>query len=271
MAQRQPQSRALRALWFVARALVSQRSLIFRPSRREVGTPADLQLDFEAISLVLSRGERLRAWWIPASADATLILLPGRRSNISCELAAIRYFHSLPCNVLAVDYPGFGISEGRPSEEGCYAAALAAWQYLTRERGAAPEEIVLYGRSLGAVVAAWLAARVECCGLIFHGGFSSVPDLARKYFPAWIVTLLCQTRLDARDFLSKCRCPVLFLHAREDRVILLEGIANLMSFAATPKQLVLVDGDHWGAEWTSSPEARECIRALFTHSPAAKP
>ena len=270
-ARRHPQSRFLRALWFVARALLNQRSLIFRPSRREVGTPADLRIEYEDVSLVLPRGERLRAWWIPAAADATLLLLPGRRSNISCELAATRYFQSLPCNVLAVDYPGFGRSEGRPSEAGCEAAVLAAWEHLTRERGIAPQEIALYGRSLGAVMAAWLAARVSCRGLIFHGGFSSVPDLARRYFPAWIVALLCRTRLDVRDSLSACRCPVLFLHGREDHVIPLAEIEALLSLVAAPRQLVLVDGDHWGSEWTSSAEARECIRGLFTRSLAGKP
>lgn len=243
-----------RAIWFAARALASQRSLIFRPTREERGTPADLGMPFETLSLQAESFGSVRAWWVSRdNPQAAVILFPGRGVNISYELDAIYYLWQLDASVLAVDYPGFGTSQGQPSEQACYATASAAWQELTEHRSVMPENVILYGRSLGAAVAAWLAARVNCRGLVFHGGFPSLPRAAQSHLPAWSVNLFCRTTLDAERWIAQCTCPLLVLHAKDDRLVPLTLAKSVFDRAKGPKRFVEIPGDHYGMEWIVHP------------------
>ena len=107
-------------------------------------------------------GETLHAWWVPAAgARGTVLMFHGNAGNISHRLDYLLMFNRLGYAALIVDYRGYGKSTGSPSEEGTYRDALAAWRHLTEGRGIRPADIVIFGESLGAAVASWLAARLS--------------------------------------------------------------------------------------------------------------
>jgi pimeloyl-ACP methyl ester carboxylesterase len=68
-------------------------------------------------------------------------------------------------NVLEIDYRGFGLTPGRPSEAGMYDDAEAAYQALLR-RGVGPNRIILLGHSLGSGPAVLLATRHPAAALV---------------------------------------------------------------------------------------------------------
>jgi abhydrolase domain-containing protein 12 len=91
----------------------------------------------------------------------------------------------LGANVLAIDYRGFGDSEGVPSESGLAKDAQAAWDWLIFN-GANPEDILIVGHSLGTAVAAKLAVDLTTQGVTFKGvtlmsPFSSIRTLLEAY------------------------------------------------------------------------------------------
>jgi fermentation-respiration switch protein FrsA (DUF1100 family) len=215
------------------------------PGRELVGTPADIGLEYEPVTLVTGDGVRLGAWFIPhAAGDATLLFLHGNAGNISHRLDSIRQFHDLGLQVLILDYRGYGESEGSPTETGTYDDATAAWHYLITQRGIAPRDIVLFGRSLGANIAAELATRTRPGALVMESAFTSVPDMAETIYP-WLPTrLLSRYRYDAYKQLAHISCPLLIVHSRDDEIIPYTHGQRLFERAREPKQFLELRGGH---------------------------
>ena len=171
---------------FVAAAYFAQEKLVYFPAvgREQVATPAQMGLPHEELTLRTKDGVRLHAWYVSVPQPRGVVLfLHGNAGNISHRLDSLAMFARLGYATLIVDYRGYGRSEGRPSEEGTYLDALAAWRHLTAERGIAPGDVVLFGESLGAAVAAWLAAQVQPRALVILSGFVSVPELGQEVYP----------------------------------------------------------------------------------------
>ena len=215
------------------------------PGRELVGTPADIGLEYEPVILVTTDGVRLGGWFIPhTSGHATLLFLHGNAGNISHRLDSIRQFHELGLAVFIIDYRGYGESEGSPTETGTYDDATAAWHYLIAQRGIAPRDIVLFGRSLGANIAAELATRTRPGALIMESAFTSVPDMAATIYPWLPVRLLSRYRYDAYKQLARISCPLLIVHSRDDEIIPFTHGQRLFERAREPKQFLELRGGH---------------------------
>lgn len=190
------------------------------PSRELMATPARLGLPYEDLSLIAEDGVRLHAWYVPVPGPRGVILFAhGNAGNISHRLDSIDLFHRLGFDVLIFDYRGYGASAGRPSERGTYLDIAAAWQELTERRGVPGRRIVLFGRSLGGAVAAWLAAREQPAGLILESTFTSLPDLASEIYPFLPTRPLLRHRYPTVQHLAKVSAPVLVIHSKDDEVV----------------------------------------------------
>ncbi|KPK39595.1 MAG: lysophospholipase [Gammaproteobacteria bacterium SG8_47] len=218
------------------------------PSRMVSITPAAIGLDYEAVTLQTSDGVRLDGWWIPAPAlrppRATVLFLHGNAGNISHRLDSIGLFHNLGLAVLIIDYRGYGRSEGRPSEQGTYLDAAAAWAYLTQQRGLRPGSIIVFGRSLGGAVAAHLAVEHEPGALILESTATSMPDLAAQLYPFLPARWLTRFHYDARRALASIACPVLIVHSRNDEIIPFSHGEGLYASAREPKDFLELRGGH---------------------------
>lgn len=215
------------------------------PSRQVAATPADVGLAFEAVRLSTSDGETLAGWFIPApTARGTLLYLHGNGGNIGHRLDPITVFHRLGLNIFIIDYRGYGDSTGKPSEEGTYQDALAAWKYLTQQERIMPERIVLFGESLGGSIATWLAARHTPAGLVIYASFTSVPELAQELYPMFPASWLVRYRYDTRAALDRVNCPVLIMHSSEDEMIPFSHGQALLGAAHQPKRFVELRGAH---------------------------
>lgn len=215
------------------------------PSRVVDTTPADIGLAFEPIKLHTADDETLAGWYIPApQARATLLYLHGNGGHIGHRLDQIAVFHRLGLNILIFDYRGYGASSGTPSEAGTYRDAQAAWDYLTRHKGIKPEQIVLFGESLGGAIAAWLAARHTPAAMILYASFTSVPDIAQQLYPIFPARLLARYQYDTRAALSAVHSPLLIMHSPQDEIVPFSHAQNLFAAANAPKQLLELRGGH---------------------------
>ena len=126
-------------------------------------------------------------------------------------LATLRDFTG--CEVLAVDYPGYGLSSGQPSEGGCYQAADAAFAKLYSNYGYKQESVVVFGRSLGTGVAVDLVARHKVKGLVLVSPFTSTFRVITK------VKLVPFDRFDSLAKIGRVTCPLLVVHGDRDAVV----------------------------------------------------
>ena len=236
-----------------------QGSLVFLanlPGRALDATPADIGLPYEDAWITTADGERLHGWYVPAdAARGALLFFHGNAGNISHRLESIAIFNRLGLDVLIVDYRGYGQSSGRPSEEGTYHDARAAWEYLRGERGVPPGRIVVFGRSLGGAVGAWLAAGLPedaaPAAVIVESSFTSGVDMARRLYPVYPARLLTRLKYPVVEYAARLRSPVLVVHSRNDEIIPFAMGRRLYEAAPQPKSFLELRGDHNAGFWIS--------------------
>ncbi len=215
------------------------------PSRELVVTPSRIGLPYESVYLTTTDGVKLHGWFVPAQQpQMTLLFLHGNAGNISHRLDSLAIFHRLQLNTLIIDYRGYGQSVGKPSEAGLYRDAEAALRYLREVRGVPLQDIVIFGRSLGGAVAAWLAARQPGGALIIESSFVSAPALAADLYPFLPSRLLTFLRYDTLAHLKVVSSPVLVIHSRDDEIIPFQHGMQLFAAAHEPKQFVQIHGSH---------------------------
>ena len=215
------------------------------PERTVRADPSAIGLEFEDLNLETEDGVRIHAWYVPADTPrGNVIFFHGNAGNIGDRLDTVRILNALGVNALIVEYRGYGRSTGQPGEAGTYLDARAAWEYMTQVRGAQPGEIVVFGRSLGSAVAAWLAAEYQPAGLILESGFTSVPDLGAELYPWLPVRLLSRYRYDTRAQLGRVDMPVLVAHSPQDEVIPYEHGRALFAAAPDSSSFLEMSGSH---------------------------
>lgn len=231
-----------------------QREWIFRAQRDVTATPANYGLAFDEVWLkVAGEGdgavERIHGWWIPGpdAKAPTMLYLHGARWSLSNNLFRIQRLQRMGFAVLAIDYRGFGRSDGElPSEEQAYADAQAAWQHL-RLLEPDPHRRFLYGHSLGGAVAIELASRNDdVAGLIVESSFTSMREMADAMgYGNYPLGLVLTQRFDSIAKIASVKTPVLFVHGTSDRFVPAEMSERLYAAAPEPKRLLLVEnGNH---------------------------
>ena len=222
-----------------------QRFLIYFPDRTVVFNPEYVNLSYEDIYYKTSDDVSINGWFIPADSSYNVILFcHGNAGNISHRLESIQIFNRLSLDVFIFDYRGFGKSAGSISEEGTYQDAAGAWNFLVDIKGYDPSQIIIFGRSLGSGIASWLAREKNSVGLILESSFTSLPDLGVKIYPIFPVRLLARFDYPTINNLRYIKCPVLFIHSKEDEIIPYSlGRENYTS-ASEPKEFLEIQGSH---------------------------
>jgi fermentation-respiration switch protein FrsA (DUF1100 family) len=240
-----------------------QPGMVFYPTAVISETPAEWQMPYEEVSITTPDGERLHGWYIPASDDnesqPVLLFFHGNAGNISHRRVSLEIFHRLGLNQLIIDYRGYGKSTGRPSEDGLYLDASAAWQYLLQNRGYNAEQIIIFGRSLGGAVATQLASQVQPSGVILESCFSSARDMAQHTFPLLSHLLYLRYDFNSLDRVSLIKAPLLILHSQQDEIIPYESAEKLFRAARQPKTLIPLRGDHNNGFYLSQPMYEQAL------------
>ena len=225
-----------------------QSSLLFYPNlpgRALVASPKNIGLTYENIEFITEDNIKLHGWFIPSpKAKGSVLFFHGNAGNISHRLGSIEIFHRLQLNVFIVDYRGYGQSEGKITEEGTYQDAQAAWEYLVNTRGINEKGIIIFGRSLGASIASWLASKHEPAALIIESAFTSVPAMGQRLYPFLPVRWLARYKYDTSHYVKNINCPVLVAHSKDDDIIPYEEGREIFLQAAQPKQFLEMRGDH---------------------------
>ena len=246
---------------------VFQERLVFLaglPGRTLEITPRHFGFKFDDVTLATSDGVSLHGWYVHAeNRRGTVLFMHGNAGNISHRLDSIAVFRELGLDTFIFDYRGYGQSEGGASEEGTYKDAAAAWDHLVTERGQDPAEIVIFGRSIGGAIAAWLATRHKAAALIVESSFTSGVDMAARIYPFMPVRLITRLKYPVIDYVASAGSPVLVVHSRDDEIIPFAMGEALYDAAPTPKAFLELRGGHNDGFFLSRDHYREGLEAFI--------
>jgi len=245
----------LAALLLLSAALSGCTSVFFHPNKNVVTTPGQYGIDYQPIEMLAADGTSLFAWFLPArgEARATVLYLHGNAENISTHFANVAWMPAAGFNVLAMDYRGYGGSEGQPSLAGLQLDIDAGMRTLLERRDVDPSRIILFGQSLGGALAIYYAAHGEHRGrlraIIADSAFSDYRLVAREklagFFMTWMFQWLPDFMIDNRyapiaAVASVSPVPLLLIHGKADRIVPAHHSERLLEQAMGPKELWLV-------------------------------
>ena len=166
-------------------------------------------------------GGRIPAFYIEKpNAQVTILFSHGNAEDLGMiydwfnDLARV-----LRVNIMAYDYTGYGKSNGTPTEDNCYADIEAAFRYLLEVRRIQPEQVVLYGRSLGSGPSCYLASKTANEGRSVGGVILQSPLLSAYRVAFNFRYTLVGDRFPNIDYAPNIQCPVFIIHGTQDEVV----------------------------------------------------
>ena len=277
-------------LWF------GQTLIIFSPEKEITTTPAKFGAKYEDVLIPVNKPdgqiENIAGWWLPNAKQKTksdpnsdlkgglkgdlkgdlndhkvILYLHGKGKNISANAKHAYRLMRMGFSVLVIDYRGYGTSDGvSPSESSVYTDAQTAWDYLI-QKGFKPNQIMIYGHSLGGAIAIDLAVKhPEAMGVIVDASFTSMSDMASldpkyRFFP---IDLLIHQRFDSIAKVRSLAVPVLYIHGTADDLVPPAMSQRLYDATLAKKQIVLIpNGGHSNNASTNEPLYLNSIRSFF--------
>lgn len=206
----------------------------------------------EEVFFTTADGVKLNGWFLHSRRDATsgtVLYCHGNGGNLTNVREVAENLAERGLAVLIYDYRGYGRSEGStPIESELYADADAAYDYLTKNRNVKPENLAIYGLSLGTTAATDLASRQDCGALVLEAPLSSASDMASyavPILPRW-AHWIGRNRFESAQKISRVKCPILIAHGDADSVIPVEQGRKVFAAASEPKKLLIIpNGSHW--------------------------
>lgn len=211
-------------------------------------------------------GSIIATLYLPNPTSNILIIYShGNAEDLGMIREHMQEFYKLGFSVLAYDYSGYGLSEGAPSEAAAYDNIYSVYQYAINDLQVEPEDIVVYGRSLGAAPSVDLASKQKVGAVILEAAFVSAFR---------VVTYLPVFPLDKFNNLSKInkiKAPILVIHGTADKIIPLWHGQKLFNSYRGEKQAYWVEGaGHNNISFIANQEYYATIKNFINNSVSAK-
>lgn len=213
-------SAALCYLGIATAIYLIQRQLQYYPDRQLL-RPASYNLGSMSEHMLKSSDGTHVVIWERASAPSmpTIVYFHGNGGHLGYRQHIFSEILRQGYGLIALEYRGYGTSEGMPSEEGFYADGRAAIQYALNEQHIPNAKLILYGESIGSGVAVQMATETEIGALVLQSPFTSATDIAAATYPWLPVRLLMKDRFESLSKIGKVNAPLLVLHGEADSIV----------------------------------------------------
>lgn len=202
----------------------------FKEEHREINIPLTAESNLNIVQFfstdTLTRG--------------VVLYFHGNKKNIGWYEKYPPYFTRHGYEVWMIDYPGYGKSTGKLSEEILFTWALEMYKF-SRSRFS-PDSIIIYGKSMGTGIAAQLASVRDCKRLILETPYYSMTSLFFKYSPIYPVDYMLKYQLPTFEYLKKVVAPVTFFHGTNDWIIPYSNAVRLKTVMKPIDEFITVKG-----------------------------
>ena len=220
---------------------VRQDSYIFFPVKGQYGHIAK-QENVEAYGITIE-GVELHGWLVNSeyARDKLVIYYGGNAEDVYWNIG--EHYDKAGYALLLVNYRGYGLSGGSPGEKRLFADAVSIYDDVTKKYE--PRKMILYGRSLGSGVAAYLSSVRRTDGMILVSPYDSIVNMAKKQFPYFPVALMLKHRFDSISYMKDYSGPLCIIYGGRDSIIPPARTQNLMRHLSQKPQLVAIEAaDH---------------------------
>ncbi len=179
-----------------------------------------------------------------------ILYFHGNKKNISWYARYMPFLTSNGYQVLMIDYPGYGKSRGRLTEQKLYDWATQAYKIAINRFSA--DSIIIYGKSMGTGIAAELASRRDCKRLILESPYYDFPSVVQHYLPIYPVKWMLHYQLPTYRYLPNVKAPITIFHGTKDRVVVYKNSIRLKKYLKQSDQLITIKGYHHNDLYKSS-------------------
>jgi hypothetical protein len=224
-----------------------QDKLIFFPQKLSREETESLNRRFphvEAISLKTSDDIHIKGWFVKNSAppSAPLIIYFGGNAE---EVSYLIYYADKikGWSLALINYRGYGLSEGRPSEKNFYADAVTIYDYFAKRDDIDNTRIIILSRSLGTGIATYLAQLRPVKALILVSPYDNFVSIGKHHFPFLPVALLLKHRFDSLSRAPSISVPLLVITAANDTIIPVRYSKKLVEKWGGPCSFKTIEGE----------------------------
>jgi uncharacterized protein len=245
-----------------------ERFFVFYPFASLDYQPDGRRYPYSSVYFHAQDGEKLHGWFFPGPKGAPVLLFcHGNAGNISHRLENIELLLESGLGVFIFDYRGYGNSTGKPSENGVYMDGLGAFDWLTTDGGVSPDDVVAFGRSLGAAVALETALERRMRAVVIESPFISTREMAKTMFPFMLLTPILPENFNNRRKIQAIKIPILVIHGDRDRIVPFSMGERLYRLAPEPKRFHRIPGAGHNDTYLVGGKAYFDMLAAFAESP----
>jgi fermentation-respiration switch protein FrsA (DUF1100 family) len=244
--------------------LLFERSLLYPIPNAASGDWNPKGVQFEDVWLNATDGTQLHGWYLPCDQPrAAVVFFHGNGEDVSsCGPEMSRWRDALKVSILVMDFRGYGKSEGKPGEAALVDDGVLSANWLADRQGVDPDQIILWGRSIGGGVAAGVAKTTNPRAMIMECTFDSLANVAAEHVPwapvRWLMTNQYRSAMRLADYNGR----FLQWHGDADAIVSLVSAKRLFDAVGSDNKRFIL-GDGYGHNDESPSEFKLAVRNLF--------
>lgn len=216
--------------------------ILFHPEKLAKDQPYQFTIPHEELNIPFNDQSNISIvqFTTTTAPKGVVLYFHGNKKNIARFAKFAPNFTGNGYEVWMIDYPGYGKSTGPLTEQRLY--DFAEQLYVLAASRFAKDSIVIYGKSLGSGIAAWLASRKNCQQLILETPYYSITSLCKRYFPIYPVERMIHYKIPSYQYLQRVLVPVTIFHGTSDWIIPYSNAEKLQSSLKPGDLFITIEG-----------------------------
>ena len=249
----------------IAYVYINQANIVLSPSSDYHPPPKSFNITQNFIQF--GNNDSLHTWYISNNNNnLTVLYFSGNAFNISHRLFHVDVFNQLNLNAVMFDYKGYGLSNGLiEGRESFFESSELVYNYMIEDLGISPDSIIFWGYSLGSPIAAELASKKNCLGIILESPVISINKISKEKFPYLPFSMINKFDFNINDYIDQSDTPIILIHSVEDDVIpIRHALEFYNNLNRKNKRMLKIKGKHRLSAFNSFPVYFDNIKSFIS-------
>ena len=249
----------------IAYVYINQANIVLSPSSDYHPPPKSFNITQNFIQF--GNNDSLHTWYISNNNNnITVLYFSGNAFNISHRLFHVDVFNQLNLNAVMFDYKGYGLSNGLiQGKESFFESSELVYNYMIEDLGISPDSIIFWGYSLGSPIAAELASKKKCLGIILESPVISINKISKEKFPYLPFSMINKFDFNINHYIDQSDAPIILIHSVEDDVIpIRHALEFYNNLNRNNMKMLKIKGKHRQSAFNSFPIYFDNIKSFIS-------